>query len=392
MGADRKLVSWDRVVAYFQALDANSDRIKVEVLGPTVDGRPLIAATIASPETLRNLARYIEIQGKLADPRLVAKPEAEKLMEEGKVVVMITCSIHSIEVASTQTAVEFAYRMATAGDRKTRAILENAIFLLVPSLNPDGVEIVRNWYQKTLGTPYEGTSPPELYHRFVGHDNNRDWYIFSQPETRMVVAKLHNRWRPQIVYDVHQQGPNASRMFVPPWMDPVEPNVDPYVVQLSNMFGMGMATDLTAAGKTGVVVNALYDFWTPARHYQAYHGGARILSESASARLASPATVKPEDVRESSRGYDPQRQSWNYLEPWLGGEWKLRDIVDYQLIAWESCLYQAALRREDLLRGFYRVGTRALEHASPYAFVIPVSQPDPGSRSKAFGDSRFWFG
>jgi hypothetical protein len=382
MGADRKLIGWDKVVSYFERLDETSDRVKVEIIGSTVDGRPLIAATIAAPETLRNLVRYREIQSRLADPRRTSEASAGKLVEEGKAVVMITCSIHSTEVASTHTAVEFAYRMTTADDGKTRAILDNTIFLLVPSLNPDGVEIVRKWYEKTLGTPHEGTSPPELYHRYTGHDNNRDWYIFSQPETRAVVSKLHNVWHPQIVYDVHQQSPNASRMFVPPWMDPVEPNVDPIIVQLSNAIGIGMAADLTAAGKTGVVVNALYDFWTPARHYQAYHAGARILSESASARLATPVVIKPEEIRESSHGYDPRRRSWNYLEPWLGGEWKVRDIVEYQLIAWESCLHQAAIRRRDLLRDFYRVGVRALARKEPYAFVIPPVQRDPTSAKK----------
>ncbi|MCW5981505.1 MAG: hypothetical protein KIT09_25695 [Bryobacteraceae bacterium] len=382
MGADRKLAGWDQVVSYFKQLDAASNRVKVDVIGASVDGRPLIAATIAASATMRDLERYRSIQGRLADPRRTPAAGAEMLFEQGKAIVMITCSIHSTEVASTHTAIEFAHRMATASDHKTRAILDNTIFLLVPSLNPDGVEIVRRWYEKTLGTPYEGSSPPELYHRYLGHDNNRDWYIFSQPETRAVVARLHNEWHPQIVYDVHQQSPYASRMFVPPWMDPIEPNIDPILAQLCNMIGMGMAADLTAAGKTGVVVNALYDFWTPARHYQAYHGGARILSESASVRLATPLRIKPEDIRDSSRGYDPRQSSWNYLEPWRGGNWTLRDIVDYQLIAWESCLYQAAVRRRDLLTSFYRIGVRAVERTSPYAFVIPASQPDPGSAAK----------
>ncbi len=379
MGADRTLIGWDKTVAYFQELDRSSERIRVEVLGRTVDGRPFLAATIAAPEVLRDLERYRRIQQRLADPRQTPPAEAEKLFVSGKTVVMITCSIHSTEVASTHTAVEFAHRMVTGNDAKTSAILSNVILLLVPSLNPDGVEIVRRWYERTLGTPYEGTSPPELYHRYVGHDNNRDWYIFSQPETRITVSKLHNVWHPQIVYDVHQMGPFGARMFVPPWIDPIEPNIDPILVQLCNMIGMGMAADLTAAGKKGVVVNASYDFWTPARHYQAYHAGLRILSESAGARLATPIQVRPEEIRGDGRGFDPRRASWNHLEPWPGGEWRLRDIIDYQLIAWESCLYQAALRREDLLRNFYRIGERAVGRNSPYAFVIPAAQPDPGS-------------
>src|SRR5260370_40092115 len=143
-----------------------------------------------------------------------------------------------------------------------------------------------------------------------------------------------------------------------------------------------MAADLTAAGKKGVVINALYDFWTASRHYQAYHAGLRLLSESASASLATPLTVKPEQIVATAPGYNPRERSWNYLEPWGGGVWRLRDIVDYQLIAFESCLYQAAIHRADLLRNFYEVGRRSIARPSPYAFVIPRAQADPGASRK----------
>ena len=180
---------------------------------------------------------------------------------------------------------------------------------------------------------------------------------------------------------MHQMGTHGARMFVPPWTDPIEPNIDPILAQECNLVGMGMAADLTAAGKTGVVVNALYDFWTPGRHYQAYHGGLRILSESASARVASPMVVRSGEL-EASAGFQPRESSWNHLEPWKGGTWRLRDIVEYQLIAMESCLFQAATRREDFLRNFYRVGLRAVERARPYAFVVPAAQRDPGATRK----------
>ena len=382
MGADRTVLDWDRVVSYFQALERSSDRIRVKELGKSTQGRPFLAVTIAAPSTLRNLDRYAWIQKKLADPRITPEAEAEKLIVEGKAVVLITCSIHSTELASTQTAIEFAYRLLTEDTPRVRAILDNTIFLLAPSLNPDGVDLVARWYRKTLGTPFEGTSPPELYQKYVGHDNNRDWYFFTQAETRLTVAQLHNVWHPQIVYDVHQQGPFGSRMFVPPWMDPIEPNIDPILVQECNSIGAGIAVDLTAEGKTGVVMNALYDLWSPSRHYQAYHGGLRILTESASARLATPITVRPGEIEPSAQGYLPRERSWNYLQPWMGGEWRLRDIVGYQLIAMESVLYQAATRREDLLRNFYRIGRRAVARTSPWAFVIPTAQRDPAATAK----------
>jgi hypothetical protein len=382
MGADRTVLEWSRVVSYFDALAAGSDRIRVERLGSSTEGRPFIAAIIAAPETLRHLDRYAWIQKKLADPRTTPPSEAGKLIAEGKAVVLVTCSIHATEIASSQTAIEFVYRLLTEDTPRVRQVLDNTILLLVPSLNPDGMDIVTRWYRKTLGTPFEGTSPPELYQKYVGHDNNRDWYFFTQAETRLTVASLHNVWHPQIVHDLHQMGSIAARMFVPPWMDPIDPNVDPILAQEGNLIGTGIAADLTAAGKKGVVLNAVYDYWSPSRQYPAYHAGLRILTETASARLATPIVVRPEDIATSAPGYQPRERSWNYLEPWTGGEWKLRDIVDYQLIALESVLHQAATRREDLLRSFYRVGQRAIERRSPWAFVIPAGQRDPGATRK----------
>jgi hypothetical protein len=388
IGVDRELLDWDKVVAYFQALAKTSEKIRVAELGKTAEGRPFMAATISSASTLRNLDRYREIQNKLADPRRTTPAESARLIAEGKTVVLITCSIHSTEVASTHSAIQFVYNLLTQDTAKFRAILDNVIVILVPSQNPDGLDIVTRWYRKTLGTPYEGKSPPELYQKYVGHDNNRDWYVFSQPETRLTVS-LENAWHPQIVYDAHQQGAYASRMFVPPWLDPIDPNVDATLSQEGNYLGLAMASDLTAAGKRGVVTHALYDFWAPARQYTAYHAGIRILSEAASASLATPLTVRPDQIEATGLGYNPRARSWNYLEPWEGGTWRLGDIVDYQLIAFESLLYQAAIRREDLLRNFYEVGERAVARTSPYAFVVPREQADPGSARKMLELLRF---
>jgi len=389
MGADRTVLDWDKVVGYFQELAKNSDRIRVEELGKTAEGRPFIAATIADADTLRHLDHYIEIQQKLADPRKTPPAEAEKLFGEGKSIVLLTCSIHATEIASTHTAVEYAWRLITEDTPHNRAILKNDILLLVPSLNPDGVDIVTRWYRKTLGTPYEGTNPPELYQKYVGHDNNRDWYIFSQPETRLTISKLHNVWHPEIVYDVHQMGANGARLFVPPWLDPTEPNIDPILMQEMNEFGTAIASSLTAAGKTGVVIHGVYDFWTPSRHYQAFHAGLRILTESASARIASPITLMPDEITENGLGYNPRVRSWNYLEPWMGGTWHLRDIIDYQLIAFDSLLYNAALHRDELLRNFYRVGERQTARTDPWGFVVSADQRDPGATRKMLETLRF---
>ena len=391
IGADRQLLDWDKVVSWFKLLAASSDRIRVTEYGRSAEGRPLIVATVAAPETLRNLDRYREIQHRLADPRLTTPSQAEPMFKSGKNIVLLTCSIHATEVASTHTAVEFAYRLVTESNPRFDAILNNTILLLVPSLNPDGLDLVTAWYRRTLGTPFEGTSPPEIYQKYIGHDNNRDWYIFSQPETRATVSQLHNVWHPEIVYDVHQQGASASRMFIPPWLDPAEPNIDPILLQEMNAMGTSMASDLTAAGKPGIAIHAIYDFWSPSRHYQAFHGGLRILTESASAKLATPVIVSPDQIDDTALGYNPRQKSWNYLEPWMGGTWRLRDIVDYQELAFESLLYNAAIHREEMLRNFYSVGRHQIERSSPWGIVIPKDQRDPGATRRmletlAFGD------
>ncbi|MBV9268835.1 MAG: peptidase M14, partial [Acidobacteriaceae bacterium] len=225
IGVDRELLDWSRVVAYFYELQKASPEIRVEDIGKSTEGRPFIAAVISEPETIKHLDHYWEIQRRLADPRITSPAEAEKLFAEAKNVVFITCSIHATEVASTHTAVQFAYKLLTDTSPKFNFIRKNTIVVLLPSINPDGVDIVTRWYRKTLNTPFEGTSPPELYHHYVGHDDNRDWYTFSQAETRNVV-RLYNRVLPEILYDVHQQGERASRLFVPPWLDPIEPNID----------------------------------------------------------------------------------------------------------------------------------------------------------------------
>src|SRR5687767_6886399 len=202
-------------------------------------GKPFVYATISSPQNLKKLAYYKAINDRLADPRRFRElgpatkhdAIAKALIKQGKTIVLITHGIHSTEVGSTLSSMLIAHRLASSNEPEIQNILKNTIVLIVPSLNPDGVDIVKNWYDKTLGTPYEGTSPPELYHKYVGHDNNRDWYAFTQVETQLTVDKLHNGWHPQIVHDIHQQGAFGSRLFLPPYMAPVEPNVPRQIVE-----------------------------------------------------------------------------------------------------------------------------------------------------------------
>jgi hypothetical protein len=379
VGADRRLADWEEITGYLGALASASDRVLLDTLGSTTLGRPFVALTISSPENLQRLDHYLEVQRKLADPRRVdSEVEAEALVREGRAIVLITGGIHSTEVGGYQMPMRLAYKLATGDDPTTRMILDEVILLLVPSLNPDGSQLVVDWYESTLGRPWEGSGPPFLYHHYVGHDNNRDWYAFTQVETRLVITKLHNVWHPQIVHDIHQMNSRGARFFVPPWIDPVEPNVDPLLVSASNALGTTMAWEMYGQGKTGIVLNAIFDAWTPARAYQHYHAGVRILTETASARLATPIEV-PFDSLGGGRGVDATRSSWRFPEPWPGGAWRLADIVDYMESGALALLRQAAVYRERWLANFYQIGLRGIggREGWPRAFVIPPSAQSP---------------
>lgn len=380
IGADRRLADWEQLTGYYEALARASARVTLDTLGTTTGDRPFVMMTITSPENHARLEEFRQIQARLADPRRVTDAaERERLIEQGRAVVLITNGIHSTEVGSAQAAARLAHRLASSDEPDVREILDNVILLHIPSLNPDGTQMVAEWYRRWVGTPYEGAPLPWLYHHYTGHDNNRDWYAFTQKETQHTILHAHNRWRPHIVHDIHQMGATGARYFVPPYIDPIDPNVDPLIIAAVNQLGTYMAAEMTSQGKTGVVINAIFDAYTPARAYQHYHGGVRILSETASARMATPITVPPEQLS-GGRGYDAGTRSWNFPAPWPGGEWRLADIVDYMDAGAMALLRNAARNRRFWVENFARIHERAVEgrEDGPRAWVIPARQPEPG--------------
>ena len=384
-GDDRKLASWAQVIDYFKRLDAASDRVMFQEIGKTTVGVPFVYATISSPANLKKLEFYKGIQQKLADPRLIKSNDtaAKRLIAQGKTIVLITCGVHSNEVGSYLSSMLIAEKLANASDAETRQILENTIILLVPSLNPDGVDIIKNWYDKTLGTPFEGTDPPELYHKYVGHDDNRDWYAFTQVETQLTVAKIHNVWHPQIVNDIHQQGSLGARLFLPPYLPPVEPNVPKELIEGYTELGNFVAKRMRDQGFQGITTDSTYDAWTPARAYSHYHGGVRILSETASARLATPITVKFEDLR-GSLGYDAKKETANFAPVWKGGEWHLSDITSYMTTAAFSILKHASDNRQKWLTRFYAVGKEAVrprKDGETFAYIFTPKKDEQNTKS-----------
>ena len=379
-GTDRKLPEWKQIVAYFHALEKASPRIQVHTLGRTTLGRPFLAAFIGDSTTIANLGRYRNFQRLLSDPRLTTDGQVSQIERDGKLVVLVTSSIHSTEVGGILTPLQLAQKLVAGEDDATRAIRRNTIVILVPSLNPDGVDIVGDWYRSSLGKPWEGTSPPVLYHYYTGHDNNRDWYAFTQVETQMVIDSLYNQWHPAIVNDIHQQGSNGTRIFIPPYMDPIEPNIDPILIAGVAQMGKAMTWRMTADGFTGIANNTSYDAWTPARAYQHYHGAIRILTETASAALASPITVAFDSLR-SGYNVNPKVTGVDFLTTWPGGKWTIGDIVRYQTAASMSLLTQAAMDHAEWLRSYSQVehnavmGNHAVSRTDWPATIIIPDQP-----------------
>lgn len=368
--------------------------MRVEQIGLTTLKRPLIAAFISAPENIRDLEKYKIIQQRLADPRMVASEAARaELIRQGKTVVAISCSIHSTEIVASQMSMQLAYELATAEDAATREILQNTILLLIPSANPDGVDIVADWYRKTLGTPYEGTEPPEIYHYYAGHDDNRDWFMLDLAETRAITKFFWKEWFPEIVYDIHQQGMTGSRFFIPPFYDPPNPRIAPLLLREVGLIGHKMAADLEAEGVQGVITNALYDTWWHGGFRTApyYHNSIGILSEAASARIMTPVTVTREQLAKSmTRGMiSALSPATNFPNPWTGGVWRPRDIMNIELIASRSLLSLAAKYRADYLRNFYELNRRAVApHAStdsPLGYVIPAGQGRDENVAKLIG-------
>jgi len=372
-GADSSLADWKQVSGYMNNLARQSRYVRVDTLGRTTEGRPFLLMTITSPANLGRLGDIKRAQAMLADPRRLTDTAFDQIRGTQPAVILISNNIHSTEVASSQMGMTLAYRLAT--DPEMRRLLDSVVVLMIPSMNPDGLDTVVSWYRHYKGTRYEGGPLPWLYHKYIGHDNNRDWFMLTQVETRLVTRMLYKEWFPEIVYDVHQMGANGVRLFVPPFQDPVNPNLDPAIVAGINLVGTQMASALYDAGMTGIAHQQTYDLW--------WHGGFRstptrhnmigILTEAASTRLGSPITLSLDSVRQPARGV-------NYPEPWPGGTWHLGDIVRYELIASESLVRLAARDRVNVIDRFVGLGRREVEAGlagNPFAYVLP---PPPDQR------------
>src|SRR5258705_3549370 len=357
VGADNKLVRWDKIVDYMKLAAASSDRVRFRELGKTSDNNPFIALEISAPDTLKNLDRYKQLERKLYfQGGAPTDSERDEIFHQGKLVVAITCAIHATEIGASQMVLELVHRLATEDSPTVKKILDNTIFVLVPSLNPDGQIMVTDWYNKNVGTEYEASPLPYLYHHYIGHDNNRDMYMVTQKESQLTARLLWHDWFPSVWLDEHQMGSQGARIFVMPATDPINQNVHPLIYRWNGILGQSQAAALEAAGKEGIIYNSTYtNFWEGAMAWSGWwHNQVGLLTEVANARRAAPidqqravpgrpAPAPGEGGRGGGRGGDPSTGSaqappmlpaptdtnsrTEYPRPWLGGRWTLRDIV-----------------------------------------------------------------
>ena len=381
-GTDRQLASWPQVLGYLRAVDAASDRVSIEVAGrSTLDNEmPVVILTSASNQ--QRLDRYREIARRLALPQGLAAAEASTLIDEGKVIALVSCTIHSTEVGAMQMALRFVHEFATTTDPDKLAWMDDVVLLLMPSINPDGQVLVRDWYEKQKGTAFEGGPMPWLYHHYTGHDNNRDFYMLTQKETRVVNDVLYRRWFPQAFLDEHQMGTTGPRMFVPPQADPLAPEVHSLIFRQADLLGTNMARRLEEAGKLGVGHDMIFDSYWPGgtRNTAWWKNVTGLLTEVASARIATPIYVEPGELEGGEKGLPEYGRRSNFPSPWPGGWWRLADIMEYERIATWAFVEALAENRRDFLRNLHRMASEAIaagEAGPPYAWVIPPAQHDP---------------
>ncbi len=377
VGADYRLATYEQALGYFKLLEQESARFKLREMGQTGMGKPMVYAVITAENNMKNLDRYREISQKLALVEGLSEEEARRISAEGKAVVWIDVGIHATECAPAQHALELAYDLVSAEDADTRFILDNTILILVFA-NPDGMQLVADWYHRNIGTPYETSDMPWVYNLYAGHDNNRDSYMNNLAETQNITRLLNRVWYPVVLYDHHQSAPFPARIWIPPAAEPTNPNLHPLFIRGKNLIGSAMGYDLDREGKDGAISRFLFDFIYPGYEdsFGDYFHIISIMTETALYAYATPRFYTLQDFPEEYRDLTP---SAFYPSPWKGGWWRLRNAVEYCLTASKSVLRTAALYRERFLYGKYQMGKDVMARFSkepPYAWIIPREQWD----------------
>ena len=381
-GSDRNLFTYEQLIEYMQKLDGESDRIHMEQIGTTPMGRPMFITFISSEENIGRLEELKQINRELALNPDIDKESLQGMIRDGKVFVLATLSMHSTEVGPSQAAPLIAWDFATTGDKKKLEWLNNVVYMIVPNHNPDGMDLVVENYLKYKGTKYEGAALPSVYHKYVGHDNNRDFVILSQEDTRAIDRIFDHTWFPQVMVEKHQMGSTGPRFFVPPNHDPIAENVPAGIFDWIGVFGQHMATDVTADGLAGVTQHYEFDdYWPGSTETCIWKNVIGFLTEAASAQVATPIYVEPTELSVGGKGLAEYKKSINMLLPWEGGWWRLGDIVKLELSSTASIIKTASLYREDILAFRNRVCREQValgRSEAPYYYIMPRQQHDLG--------------
>jgi len=378
-GADFHLATYEQSVDYFQRLDAASDRIRMIRVGRTSFGRDWWVALISTPENLADVERYRGIADRLAHPGALSDDEARALAREGKAIVDISGGLHASEVAGAQHTIQLGYDLVSSDDPRIAAIRENVVTVLWPSLNPDGQTLIADWYASNVGTPYEVAPMPWLYQKYIGHDNNRDAYMLNMVESR-VLARVWQEWDPQIIHVHHQSSPFPTRIWLPPFAEPIATQAPPIMSRTVNTIGMTIAQMLESRGLPGAVhMGTGFDAWYPGYvdYMPLLQNQAAFWTETALYRYATPYFYTLQDFPSDRRDF---RAESLYPSPWPGGWWRLGDAVEYMLVSSIAVLDYAAKYHEDLLYNRYQSGRDQIAKyraSPPYAYFVPQDQRDP---------------
>ncbi len=379
-GADRMLFDYGQLIGYLQKLDQASPRVKMVEIGRSPLGKPMFIAFLSSEENIRRLDELKEINRKLALESGLAELERGALLDKGRVFVLAGLSMHADEVGPSQAAPLVAHELATTEEPQRRKWLDDVVLMIIPSLNPDGMDMVVAHYRKYKGTKYEGSTMPGVYHKYVGHDNNRDYVTLSQEDTKAVVRVYSRDWFPQVLVDKHQMWTSGPRYFVPPVHDPIAENVDAGLWNWTKIFGSQMITDMTEAGLAGVCHSYIFDdYWPGSTETSLWKNVISMLTEMASVKDATPVFVEPNELAVYGKGLSEYKKSINMPLPWPGGWWRLSDMVEYEIASLRSILKTASLNRREILmfqNDLCRKEVKKGLTEPPFYYVLPLGQKD----------------
>ncbi len=376
-GADFSLATYEQAIAYVEQLAKESPRIRVFEMGTTSFGRTQKYVAISSEANLARLDRWKEISRRLSLGRGVTEADARALADEGRAIVWVDGGLHASEVVGSNQNIQLAYDLVSGEDRRSQLIRDNVITLIV-WVNPDGMTMVADWYKKNVGTSFETSPTPFLYHKYSGHDNNRDSQVANLQETQNTQRLLNTEWFPEIYYNQHQTGPFPARIWISPTAEPTNPNVHPVVRRFENLIGAAGAKGLDEAGLTGALSRAAYDYYYAGSvlAFAEGHNIPSLLTETANYGYATPHFYKLEDFPETHRDLTPGQF---YPSPWKGGWWRFADQLRYNGVVSKSVLELAALYRSALLFNKWKAATDTIERFAkepPYGWIVPAEQRD----------------